>query len=66
MEKQVGFINSLAFAKSGRFLLAGVGQVSSHQKSPKSIFLYKDSIEGLFGNILLVLAGFGSRAGERR
>lgn len=24
---QVGFVNSLAFAKSGRFLVAGVGQV---------------------------------------
>lgn len=25
---QVGFVNSLAFAKSGQFLIAGVGQVS--------------------------------------
>jgi hypothetical protein len=24
---QIGFVNSLAFAKSGKFLLAGVGQV---------------------------------------
>lgn len=25
---QVGFVNSLAFANSGRFLIAGVGQVT--------------------------------------
>lgn len=27
-ETQVGFVNSLAFAKSGKFLIAGVAQVN--------------------------------------
>lgn len=36
---QVGFVNSLAFAKSGRFLVAGVGQV---RFSP---FIYFDVLQ---------------------
>lgn len=28
-EMQVGFVNSLAFAKSGKFLVAAVGQVKN-------------------------------------
>lgn len=42
---QVGFVNSLAFAKSGTFLVAGVGQV-------KLSFLVSD--------ILFLFYAFGS------